>query len=129
MKRGASRIAEQKTAPPETVMTRTLTLPLRVVSESNQRDHWAAKARRVKAQRQAVAYAWVAADLPMHRRPRQVTLTRVAPRRLDDDNLARSLKAVRDQVAQECGFDDREPVRWIYAQERGSYAVRIEVSW
>jgi len=64
--------------------------------------------------------------------PAAVRLTRVAPRPLDDDNLQRALKAVRDGVADWLGVDDRDPrVRWFYAQAvdgRPRYqAARIEV--
>lgn len=106
-----------------------LSLPLRVVSESNQRQHWATKAKRAKAQRQAVAWAWRLAGWPSRCKPVQVLLVRLAPGRLDDDNLAGAFKAVRDQIAAECGFDDGdESVRWVYEQERAKeYGVRVEV--
>ncbi len=109
----------------------TFTLPLRVVSEANRRDHWAAKAKRVKAQRQAVAYAWLAAGLPRGRKPASVLLTRMAPRRLDDDNLAGAFKAIRDEIALLCGVDDRdESVRWSPVQETAKECgVRVEVTW
>jgi hypothetical protein len=63
--------------------------------------------------------------------PCSITLTRIAPRRLDSDNLARSLKAVRDGIADAIGVDDGDPrLEWRYAQEQGAvreYAVRVEV--
>lgn len=106
-------------------------LPLRVVSEANQRQHWATKAKRAKSQRHALAWAWLAAGLPCERKPVTVTLTRLAPRSLDSDNLAGGFKAVRDEIASLCGFDDRdESVRWVYAQEKAkTYGVRCEVTW
>lgn len=67
--------------------------------------------------------------------PLTVTITRIAPSELDDDNLAGSAKAVRDGVADWLGVDDRTKrsgVAWRYAQARDgrSYGVtiRIEVS-
>jgi hypothetical protein len=57
-------------------------------------------------------------------------LTRVAPSNgLDDDNLAGSLKGVRDQVAQWLGVDDKrsDVVRYVYAQYRGPWAVQVSV--
>ncbi|WP_230682079.1 hypothetical protein, partial [Streptococcus pneumoniae] len=46
-----------------------------------------------------------------------VRITRVGPRRLDDDNLARAAKALRDGVADWLGCDDGDPrVSWHYAQ-------------
>lgn len=52
---------------------------------------------------------------------------RVAPGRLDDDNLARACKAVRDEVAAWLGVDDGDPrISWVTAQEKSSaYATRI----
>ena len=50
----------------------------------------------------------------------QITLTRIAPRTLDDDNLAAGFKATRDRVADWLGVDDGDKrLTWRYAQERG----------
>jgi len=63
-------------------------------------------------------------------RPWWVRLVRVSPGtcELDDDNLRGSLKAVRDGVADRLHVDDgdKHAVRFLYAQERGPWAVRIE---
>lgn len=60
-----------------------------------------------------------------------ITLTRIAPRALDTDNLASGLKAIRDGVADALGVDDGSSrIQWRYAQERGKpgeYAVRVEI--
>ncbi len=61
-----------------------------------------------------------------------VTLTRVAPRALDDDGAVTSLKACRDGVADALGLpNDRDPrVTWRYAQRRGKvreYAVEVRL--
>lgn len=109
-------------------------LPIRTWSEPNVRAHWALRARRAKTQRKvARAYARAAlgpAGPP--RGPMGVTLTRVASRKLDTDNLAAALKAVRDGVADALGIDDGdERIGWRYAQERGPrghYAVRVEIA-
>jgi hypothetical protein len=106
-----------------------VTYPLRTVSESNSREHWAPKAKRVKAHRLA-AFAHVTRSLlcPL---PIVVTLVRIAPRALDDDNLRGALKATRDGVADAFGVNDRDPmVQWVYAQRRGepkAFAVEIGV--
>lgn len=65
--------------------------------------------------------------------PATITLTRVAPRRLDSDNLAGSFKAVQDEVAALMGIDDGDPrITWVYAQRSPSvpneYAVEVEFS-
>lgn len=140
-----------------------VTLPIRTVSESNQREHWAKKAARAKGQRATTALALrgpltslrdqlsigdepksetrstghaggnkskVSHDTSRHA-VTQVTLTRIAPRALDDDNLRGALKATRDGVADALGIDDRDArVEWRYTQERGNprtYAVRVTV--
>ena len=63
--------------------------------------------------------------------PVTVVLTRVAPRRLDGDNLQSGFKAVRDGVADWLGVDDGNGlIDWQYVQRSGrpsEYAVEIEV--
>ncbi len=106
-----------------------IVIPLRTVSTLNAREHWRARARRVKAER---ASTW--AVLIGHRKPATpcvVRLTRVAPSRgLDDDNLAGALKAVRDQIAHWIGVDDARSdiVRYEYAQRTDwkRWAVEVE---
>lgn len=61
-----------------------------------------------------------------------ITLVRVSRRSLDLDNLAGSLKAVRDATATWLGVDDgpKGPITWAYAQEVTKsplMRVRIEV--
>jgi hypothetical protein len=124
----------------------TITLPIRIVSESNQREHWAAKARRVKKQRQAVAWMLCALPNEVPHLPVTVTFTRVAPRKLDKgDNLNGAFKACRDEVAwfftrdgikvlnakRHIADDEDSRLTWRYAQERGApktYAARIEIT-
>ncbi len=108
-------------------------IPIRTRSEANARLHWAARARQASEQRRVarICVRAALARLPPPF-PLTVTLTRLAPRRLDSDNLAISLKAVRDGVADALGLDDGDArLVWRYAQEglpRGRYAVRVEVS-
>lgn len=110
----------------------TLTLPIRTVSETNQREYWAARHRRRKRQR-ADAYLIVGlmARVESLRVPCVVTLTRIAPRGLDGDNLQGALKAIRDGVADGLGVDDGDPrITWLYDQRRGgakSYGVEITI--
>lgn len=132
----------------------TVRVPVRLESEANARGHWSGKAGRAKAVRQAVTCAFIDAGVQVQavvvppkklgaavRRcarwksppalPLVVFMARIAPRQLDDDNLQRAMKAVRDQVAELIGVDDRDPrIIWEYGQERGAareYAVRVEV--
>lgn len=104
----------------------TITLPLRTYSLANQREHWAKKAKRTKAERKAAYMACPRVSLPCI-----VTLTRIAPRELDTDNLTGALKAVRDGVADRLGIDDADRrVWWMYAQRSDApktYGVEIHI--
>lgn len=111
------------------------TIPLKTKSGNvgHGREHWGTRARRVRKEREATAWAWIAAGLKLRRPklPCVVTLTRIDPRALDGDNAEAALKAVRDQVAHELTVDDSDPrVSWRYAQERGNpkeYTVRVSI--
>lgn len=112
-------------------MTFNVPIRTRSTNHGNGREHWASRARRVKAERSATMAAWYGAKRKVTL-PCVVTLTRIAPRQMDGDNLQGALKGVRDQVAQQLGVDDRDArVTWVYGQERGkprTYAVRVHVS-
>lgn len=103
-------------------------LPLKTSPGMNAREHFAVRAKRVRREREAVA--WVLAGKTRPPIPCSVLLTRIKPmgKELDDDNLTSSLKSVRDQVAQWLGIDDRDrmTVRYRYAQRRGPWGVSIE---
>lgn len=110
----------------------TLWIPIRTVSITNVREHWAVRHRRAKAQREAVRLIWQ--TVVKKRRvelPCVVILTRIAPGLLDSDNLPASMKSVRDEIADLLGVDDRDPcVAWHYRQERskrGQYTVRVDI--
>lgn len=111
-----------------------VTIPIRTVSEANSHQHWRHRQKRAKSQR-VTAYACTRTDIIESRIPGDralvVTLTRISPRPLDDDNLASSQKHVRDGVADALGIDDRDPrVTWRYAQRRGAkgqYAVEVTI--
>jgi len=106
-----------------------LWLPIRTVSEANRREHWAARAKRAKAQRSAMLLALRCqrVDVTEYRDAELVRVLLVRTGRcLDDDNLRGALKAVRDGVADWRGVDDGHPSwEWIYAQERGKPGVRV----
>lgn len=60
--------------------------------------------------------------------PLVVTITRVGPSKLDDDNLQGACKYVRDQIAELVGVDDgKDFYTWLYRQRRGEYSVEIEI--
>ncbi|HKX41336.1 MAG TPA: hypothetical protein VJO99_09275 [Burkholderiaceae bacterium] len=103
-----------------------IVVPLRTRG-SNAREPWQARHRRVRGERQSVA--WMLAGKQRPSIPCTVLLTRCAQSGgLDDDNLRHALKGVRDEVARWLGVNDRNSaqVRYAYAQIRGDWAVRIE---
>lgn len=111
-----------------------VTVPVRTISAINAREHWAVRAKRVKAERRATAWALrvASAEGLLDREP-IVRLTRLMGprgRMLDDDNLRSALKSVRDAVAEWLRADDAdERITWVYAQpERAAqWGVRVEV--
>jgi hypothetical protein len=97
-----------------------LELPIRTVSVANQREPWHRKHARDKAQKQALALALNPLGRP--ELPVIVKLTRIAERRLDDDNLRSAFKATRDYIAKVwLRSDDGDPaltgITWEYDQE------------
>ena len=102
---------------------------LKTKSLANMREHWSAKSRRTRIEREMAKLA-VLARRDDIKPTCIITLTRVAPRKLDDDNLRGALKAVRDGVASALRVDDATPlIAWRYRQEQKSktYAVRIKM--
>lgn len=107
---------------------------IRLRSAANLREHWAVKAQRVKKEREIGYGLW---PLLVYMRLNNwdkatVTLTRIAPRDLDGDNLQAAFKAIRDEVARCLNIDDADSrVEWIYRQEKPSrpkeYGVRVLV--
>lgn len=112
----------------------TFELPVQTVSEANQREHWTKRHARKDRQQDIVATfapQWLD-DLPA--KPWKITLTRLGPRYLDEDNNAGSFKHVQDQLARELGIDDgdREAARWWYVQRKrlkseGGYGVEVTI--
>jgi len=106
-----------------------VTIPIKTVSEANQRCHWAVKAKRAKSQRDAAS--WAIGWQVTHPLPCTVTMIRIAPRSLDDDNLRGALKAARDGIADRLGVKDNDPrVKWEYGQRSGApkqYAVEVQI--
>jgi len=112
-----------------------ITIPIRLVNETNQREHWAVKAKRSKQQRYAAAAylrtsstGYLAPKIPSF--PCVITITRIGKRKMDSDNLAISAKHIRDGIADflKVNDGDESKVKWEYAQElRDYYAVKIEI--
>jgi hypothetical protein len=97
-------------------------VPLHAGRGQNEREHFMARARRVKGERDTTGWA-LRAHERRHRKPHlpcMVRLERQGPTPgLDDDNLVGSLKAVRDAVAEWIGVDDDDPrIHFEYTQAR-----------
>lgn len=109
-----------------------ITVPLRTGRGLNDREHHMARHRRVKKEKEAVAWFLIGKATPTGQV--RVVMRRVSPssKGLDGDNLQGSQKGVRDQVAAWLGRDDGDPsVEWIYAQrpgKKGEWAVEIEIT-
>lgn len=125
-------------------MSLVVTLPLRTISELNARDGWRARARRMKEHRTVARMAvmprlgeigpfgpsevkaWrLTAAMQL-----RVTLTRIGPRLLDDDNLRGALKGIRDGVADALGVKDNDPrVVWGYWERRPTCGDALSLGW
>jgi hypothetical protein len=112
-----------------------LTVPVHLVSESNQREHWAQKHRRAQAQRLLVYYTLRQHGGPVRPAlPCTITLIRIAPRALDADNLVACFKAVQDAVADWLAGglyqgQDRQPgLTWRYGQRRDLRVYALEIT-
>ncbi len=101
-------------------------------SRANSRLHFAVAAKRTRAVRERVELALRGLE---HRRPSlpcTVVIYRVAPSRLDGDNMVSAAKPVVDQIASWLGLpNDRDPrARWLFGQHKiasKTYAVRIAI--
>jgi hypothetical protein len=97
------------------------------------RERWS-KIKRANAAREATTEALALAlgegqSLPTQG-PWFVRITRISSGTLDDDNLRRAMKHVRDTIAAALGVDDGSPrVAWDYRQEkeRGFLGAVVEV--
>jgi len=125
-----------------------ITLPIKIMAESNSREHWHVKARRHTFQQMIIRSAWNT-HKPRITLPCTVTLTRLAPRKLDAmDALPMAFKWISDEIAAQifpekvveyknkrgravtnkgqCDNDER--ITWRYAQEKVSpSAIRITI--
>ena len=111
----------------------TFEIPVKTVSESNQREHWAAKHRRTKALRETAAMFSGQWRSKAPKRIKAIRMTRVTGKRgkmLDVGNLAVALKAVQDGLCDALGIDDGDArIEWTYDQCKGDdWGVEVEIS-
>ncbi len=109
--------------------------PYHLKSESNLSEHWSSKAKRHKLERTFLTLALKNKECQI---PCVITLTRIAPREFDEDNLLSSFKNIRDIISdflipgKARGRADGDPrLSFVYFQEKSKakvYRVRIEIS-
>jgi hypothetical protein len=110
-------------------------IPIKIVSLSNQREHWAARHARNKRYKKAMNL-YLQEDLSKIN-PKLIVLTRVAPRSLDKDNLVASQKFVIDYICdrihpgKKWGHADKELGEiFEFKQRKGApkeYALEVEI--
>lgn len=100
---------------------------LRLDLTPNARLHPQVVARRRRREHQVVSTALRGITPPAG--PWRVTVTRVGPQAMDDDNRTASAKGVRDALAAWLGVDDGDDsVRWeVRGEVARGYAVRVQI--
>jgi hypothetical protein len=120
---------------PYPVSSVNLTIPIKILSEANNSDHWAEKKVRKDKIREAIDQAW----LSLHEKPTApclILIRRIAPRLLDYDNLVYSMRSVTNKIAElilpglAAGRADGDRrLKFEYAQQKmaKTYELRIEI--
>ena len=106
-------------------------IPIRLPSLANARWHWRARAKIIREHRglaRLLVGAGLAAantsGLELRGQALVIVIVRIAPRRLDTDNLSSACKGVRDGVADALGISDGDAQHeWRYEQRRDPKAV------
>lgn len=103
-------------------------IPIKLPSLANlSHQHWRKLSKLSRSQKIATAIAIYGRQIPTL--PLLVTITRIGPRKLDDDNLASACKYVRDAIAKKIGVDDgSDQYTWRYNQAIGKYGVDVEIT-
>ena len=114
-------------------------LPIRIISELNNTDHWRTKHKRKKLIKSEIINAMCSLKLPTIEDSTKILLTRIAPRALDEDNLIGAMKTVRDSVASMLlpglaagRADGAKHIAWHYDQKKDKpkqYGLRVEINW
>jgi hypothetical protein len=107
----------------------TIPIPIRTTTGLNFRESWFVRSKRVKRERKATRWFWIKAKPPPFILPLRITLIRISPgNKADLDNVVGGLKGVRDQVAEQLGFDDGDPrISWRYGQLKGPWGVTVTI--
>lgn len=116
--------------PPQREIT-SVSVPWRLKSSLNRREHHLRRHERVKKERNDAALVFrVFRGL---KNVERVHFVRYAPRALDaGDNLPSAFKAIRDEIAKLIGVHDGKGggVEWTYDEQRDrEHKVRVDVTW
>lgn len=109
-------------------------LPIKLLSEANNTDHWTKKRKRKLIQKNYIDL-YCKNDITKISLPCSVSLIRYAPRQFDDDNLIISFKSIRDHIAQILipntkpgQADGDKRIKWLYNQIKSkTIGVIIEI--
>lgn len=111
-------------------------LPIKTLSESNTHEHWSVSRLRHIDQKNAIIWAFHQ-HKPIIILPCVIKIIRIAPRKLDSDNLQSGMKWIRDALADQIfpgkaagRADDSDKITWEYEQEKGKakeYSVKIQI--
>lgn len=109
-------------------------IPIRLISEANNHDHWAKKYKRQQQQQQRIKLEWLHLR-PDIKLPCEIHLIRYGKKELDYVNLVHSFKSIQDQIA-DCitpglapGQADSNPkMTWKFSQKiTKTYAIQIDI--
>ncbi len=102
-------------------------------SEANISRCWAIKSKVNRNQKLIIRFKFFN-EKPKINLPCEVKLTRISPRQLDFDNLVYAFKSIRDEIADQIlpglakgRADGDKRITWEYLQEKGPYAVKVEI--
>jgi hypothetical protein len=111
-------------------------VPVKILSEANNSDHWAKKNSRKHAIRSAIKLRWLLIGSVEIELPCLIRLTRIAPRSLDYDNLVYSMRNVTNIVAElilpglapgRADGDTRLKFEYLQRKVSKTYAVEVEI--
>lgn len=118
-----------------------LNIPIQLISEANISEHWTKRRIRHKRHNRIIQSYLLTIQPGLISLPQNITymieLTRIAPRKLDGDNLQMAFKSIRDCVA---AFiipgkapgrsDDDNRLQWSYNQLKGhpkQHSIQISI--
>lgn len=111
-------------------------VPIRIISEANNRDHWTKKNKRKLIIQNTILFYLYNVEKPNP--PYSITIIRIAPRKLDFDNLCYSQKSVRDlicswlipglKMGRADGHKDIKEIKYLQEKRKPKeYGLRIEI--